>query len=153
MCRGYDVSMGVCCSYRSKTTCRNHFKSASRCVCHAEWAFYQLCVFHRSAPSLGAVPDTWLILSTALYVCVCVCLVLNMCVLREVRFSWCLPVNSSFLPPGPVRCLIGRSDTGHLCFHPPPVHTQKPPLFDHFALFDWHICSKRTIVKGRGEIR
>lgn len=71
--------------------------------------------------SFGVVPDTWKILST--FLCVCVC------VLWEVRFTWCPPVNSSFLPPGSVCCLIGA-----------PACAQKHPLFDHFALFDWHIC-------------
>lgn len=84
-------------------------------------------------------------------VCVCGCSVEYVCVLWKVRFSWCLPVNSSFLPSGPVCCLIGWLDTGHLCFLPPPVPTQKHPLFDHFALFDWHICSRCIMVEGGGD--
>lgn len=147
--RGYDVSALV--ALISHGTLAGILLNPYPDVCHVEWAFYQLCV-----PQVGPLPrgSTWYRIDFIhRSVCVCVCIVLNMCVLWEVRFSWCLPVNSSFLPPGPVCCLIGCSDTGHLCFHPPPVRTHKPPLFDHFAPFDWHVCSNWIMVKGRGEIR
>lgn len=132
------------------------FTALSRCMYVMLNELFISCVFdapglHRSTLSLRAVPDTWQILSTALCVCVGGCSIEYVCVLWKVRFSWCLPVNSSFLPSGPVCCLIGWLDTGHLCFLPPPVPTQKHPLFDHFALFDWHICSRCIMVEGGGD--
>lgn len=116
-------------------------------VCDFEWAFIS-CVCSTGHPP----PSGHYLIPGRFYPLRCVCRIF-VCVLWKVRFSWCLPVNSGFLPSGTVCCLIGRSDIGHLCFLAPSVPTQKHPLFDHFALFDWHICSKCITVKGGGEIR
>lgn len=65
----------------------------------------------RSTLALRAVPDTWKIFIQLSVGCVCLHMCVCVWVLWKVRFSWCLPVNGSFLPPGSVCCLMGRSET------------------------------------------
>lgn len=79
--RGSDFSAGVCRSFLSQNTRRNPFKSTSRCVCHAEWAFYQLCV-----PQVDPLPrgSTWYLVDF-IHRCVCVC-VEYVCALRGAFF-------------------------------------------------------------------